>query len=310
MKMPPESSPAPCRRDIPRARASRVIFNRRVGPGWQLLRLEEPSIARASAPGQFVQIHCAETGSLDPLLRRPFSVYDVDTATGTYDVLYIVTGRGTRWMAALPEDGQTPGAGSVSANGVSLDVIGPFGNRFTLPGKDAVVVLVGGGVGVAPLHFLARELTASSDPAADGPNIIVCMGARTRSQLQGIEDLRRLPIRSLVATNDGSEGFHGFVTGLLEEVLDGELRHLPDRRVHVYGCGPTAMNESLRRVAVERDLECEICLESFMACGFGICFTCVVPVARKIGDEPSNRRICLEGPVFDARLIGAGLGVL
>ena len=301
--MPGETVPTFNKRTIPRTGPSKVIFNRNVGPNWFLLRLKEPQIARASAPGQFVQIGCSEPGSQDPLLRRPFSVYDVDVEAGTYDILYIVTGRGTRWMASLPQSGS-----AADGADVLVDVIGPFGNRFTPPEPDAVVLLVGGGVGVAPLYFYARELCDSA--AAKPSQVVLCMGARTAEQLQGIDDFRRLPIRCEVATNDGSEGYDGFVTGLLESLLNGDLADVQNDRVRVYGCGPTGMNEALRRVAVNRSLRCEICLESYMACGFGICFACVAPVAKELDGELYNRRVCLEGPVFDARLIGPGLGVL
>ena len=301
--MPREALPTFNKRTIPRSGPSRVIFNRNVGPNWFLLRLEEPQIARASTPGQFVQIGCSESGSLDPLLRRPFSVYDVDVEAGTYDILYIVTGRGTRWMASLPPTGSAAGGLDVF-----VDVIGPFGNRFTPPEPESVVLLVGGGVGVAPLYFLARELCDSA--AAKPSQVILCMGARTSAQLQGIEDFRQLPMRCEAATNDGSEGYSGFVTGLLESLLDGGLANIQDDRIRVYGCGPTGMNEALRSVTVERGIRCEICLESYMACGFGICFACVAPVAKELNGEIYNRRVCLEGPVFDARLIGPGLGVL
>jgi dihydroorotate dehydrogenase electron transfer subunit len=296
-----EALPEFCKRQIPRCGPSRVIFNRRVGPGWHLLRLEEESLARASQPGQFVQILCAEEGSSDPLLRRPFSVYDADPRAGTYDVLYITSGRGTRWMAALPEDGRSGGGP------VFVDVIGPFGNQFEPPAVDAAALLVGGGVGVAPLYFFARKLCASARPPQ---TILLLMGARTAAQLQGIEDFRRLPIRTEVATNDGSEGFHGLVTGLLEHVLDREPDYRKDKaRIRIYGCGPTAMNEALRALSAARGLACEICLEAYMACGFGICFACVVPIRKRLDGPIYNRRICLEGPVFDSRLIAPGTGM-
>ncbi len=293
-----EALPEYSKRAVPRAGRSRVVFNRNVGPGWYLLRLEEPSIARESEPGRFVQILCAEPGALDPLLRRPFSVYDADPDAGTYDILYIVTGRGTRWMASLPGDGR-----DAAGRDVTVDVIGPFGNRFTTPEPRTTAVLVAGGVGVAPLYFFARELCERPDR----PEIILCMGARSSPQLQGIDEFRALPIRCEVATDDGSEGFHGVVTALLDRLLDTDLAGVGDR-LRVFGCGPTGMNESLRALAVDRGLPCEICLESYMACGFGICFACVAPIAKKVGGELYNRRTCLEGPVFDARLIGAGLG--
>lgn len=290
-----EGLAAPGPRLVPPAGKSRLVSNRRVGPGWFVLRIEEPSIARAAAPGQFVEILASDPRALDPLLRRPMSIYCADAAAGTYDILYNAVGRGTRWLAALPAE-PPPGPP------LEIDVIGPFGNRFTPPGPDDLSYLVGGGVGVAPLYFLAREVCARPSP----PQITLCMGARTASLLQGIEDFRALPIRTEAATDDGSAGRKGFVTELCSELLEALPRKLGPR-VRIYGCGPTGMNEALRRVAVERGLWCEICLEAIMACGFGICFGCVAPIRKELGGPFYNRRICWEGPVFDARLLREGL---
>lgn len=293
--MSQEGLPTISKLTIPETGPSRVLFNRSVGPGWHLLRLEEPNIAKTSRPGQFVQILCSEANSFDPLLRRPFSVYDVDPQKGTYDILYVVTGRGTDWMSLLSGEGEES----------FVDVIGPFGNRLTAPASEDTVILVAGGVGVAPMYFFARELCQSTQKPEQ---IILCMGARGAAQLQGIDDFRQLPIRCEVSTNDGSEGFQGFVTNMLAEMLNGELSGVDPKRLKIYGCGPTGMNDSLRQLSVERKLWCEICLEARMACGFGICFACVVPIRKEIDGPLYNRRICLEGCVFDARLLGEGLG--
>ena len=275
---------------------SEVVYNRRIGPGWYVLRLREESISRRSEPGMFVQVLCSEGEAFDPFLRRPFSVYSTDEENGTYDILYTTVGRGTRWMAALP-DPETSGSGEPPA---IVDVLGPLGNTFTMPGKDESVYLVGGGVGVAPLYFLALRLLELPDP----PDIHFCMGARTGKFLQGIEDFRQLPIHTHVATNDGSEGFHGFVTDLFLDLWkEGEGAG----KARVYGCGPQGMNESLRNLSVDNDLTCEICLESIMACGFGICFGCVAPIRKDPASDFINRRICCEGPVFDSNLLCPGI---
>ena len=290
-----EDSHAPC--DVIAPAPSRVLSNRCVGPGWFVLRLREESIARRSQPGMFVQVACNEGESFDPLLRRPFSVYTVDRDAGTYDILYTCVGRGTRWMSQLPD----PSSGDSSTEAIDVDVLGPLGVPFTLPDSRDVddVFLIGGGVGVAPLYFLAQEILRQ--PSA--PRITFCMGARNESLLAGVDDFRGLPIRTEVATDDGSAGFHGRVTEHLLELLGA----VDSRRLRVYGCGPQGMNESLRSIAVERDLPTEICLESVMACGFGICFGCVAPIRRQPGGEFENRRICWEGPVFDARLLREGI---
>lgn len=282
-----------CRPTLEAVRPSRLVANRPVGPGWYVLRLAEPAIARAARPGMFVQVLCRDGTSQDPLLRRPFSVYDTDPDAGTYDILYTAVGRGTRWLASLPAD---PGSRETR-----IDVEGPFGNRFTAPQAGEDVYLVGGGVGVAPLYLLAREVVAGPGPH---PTITLCMGARTRAQLQGLEEFRALPIRCEVSTDDGSEGFHGRVTGLLERLLEAPG---DTGRIRIYGCGPQGMNEALRELATRRGLWCEICLESLMACGFGVCFACVLPIRKELGSDYYNRRTCVEGPVFDARLLHPGI---
>jgi len=130
------------------------------------------------------------------------------------------------------------------------------------------------------------------------------MGARSSSLLKGLEDFRQLPLRAQAATDDGSEGYSGRVTELLGKLLDDE-KDLS--KVRLYGCGPQGMNDSLRELALQRGVACEICLESLMACGFGICFGCVAPIRREANGEFYNRRICWEGPVFDARLLHPGI---
>ena len=291
---------------------SRVVLNRNVGPGWYLLRLYEPQIARAARPGQFVQVRCHAGENHDPILRRPFSIYAVDREAGTYDILYVTVGRGTRWMASVGEPPATAldaiVADAATEAAATVDVEGPFGNTFSAPNSSDAVYLIAGGVGVAPLYFFALELLAQAKP----PAITLCMGARTREQLQGIEEFRALPIRCETATDDGSEGFHGRVTELLTETLEeAQAVATPGdastARIRLYGCGPQGMNESLRKLATARGLPCEICLESLMACGFGICFGCVAPIRKTVDGEYFNRRICWEGPVFDARLLCEGI---
>jgi dihydroorotate dehydrogenase electron transfer subunit len=295
------SAPTCEQREYLAPKPSEIVSNRRIGPGWYVLRLREPTIARLSQPGMFVQVLCAEDGAVDPLLRRPFSVYCVDEKDGTYDILYTTVGRGTRWMAAL-QGSET--ADSTTEETGHVDVLGPLGNTFRAPLEGDHIYLVGGGVGVAPLYFLALRLLASPNP----PSITFCMGARTSDFLQGIEDFRSLPIRTEVATDDGSEGFRGRVTGLFTDLLQTRSREGADpESAQIYGCGPQGMNEALRSLAVEHGLRCQICLESLMGCGFGICFGCVAPIRSEVGGEYTNRRICWEGPVFDASLLSPGI---
>lgn len=239
----------------------------------------DPGVVR---PGQFW--HIAPAGeSLDPLLRRPFSVYDVLEKEGLLKILFRMVGRGTRALGALP-----PGS--------TLSMLGPLGNGFTLPaGNEGWVLLVGGGAGAAPLYYLTRKLIKS------GPAVTVLLGARTAGELVTHPALARLPVNTDVATDDGSAGHHGLVTELLREHL--HRKPLPRE---IFCCGPLAMTEKVLKIARKNNLPVQASLEKHMACGIGACMGCVYPAPLPAGPEPAQsyhryRRLCLDGPVVTYR---------
>ncbi|MGE3166665.1 MAG: dihydroorotate dehydrogenase electron transfer subunit [Planctomycetota bacterium] len=258
-----------------------VIQNVDLGEGWRHLEVDAPELAPRCRAGQFVQVRVGEGD--DPLVRRPFSVYDVGPAPGAQarrlSVLYQVVGPGTRWMARL-------------SPGDPVDLLGPLGNpfpQFDLP-PDGRLILIGGGIGVAPLFFYCRELLAERR----GLDVHVLIGARRRSLLVSEPRFREHGFPLAVATNDGSSGHHGTVIELLEAVTRG----LEPRQVAGVGCGPHAMNMALREFAVRRDFDLWIALDNYMPCGFGACFGCVIP-----SPGGGYRRVCVDGPAFPAREI-------
>ncbi|MBN1420348.1 MAG: dihydroorotate dehydrogenase electron transfer subunit [Planctomycetes bacterium] len=258
-----------------------VLTNRAIDAEHGIIELRDDGIACGSAPGRFIEILCAD--GLDPLLRRPFSIFDADPASGTFAVLYRVVGPGTRFLAA-----RRPGD--------RVDVLGPLGRGFDVErARAGRAVLVAGGVGLAPIAYLARAL-----PETDPPHRAVLLyGAATRDRLVCLDALARLPVELRIATDDGSAGERGRVT----ELLAGEI----DRGGGaVFACGPSGMNEAVRIFAVGRGIPCQISLEPYMACGYGACYGCVVPVRAPRG-EIRNVRVCVEGPVFEAETLGGEL---
>ncbi|MHC4829552.1 MAG: dihydroorotate dehydrogenase electron transfer subunit, partial [Planctomycetota bacterium] len=227
------------------------------------------------APGQFVQAH-AFSGH-DPLLRRPLAPFDVqNTAKGTrVDLMIGVMGRGTRSLAALRA-------------GDTISILGPLGNPFTQ--TAGAVIAVAGGVGLAPFFHLVRQ----ARDAGDLERFEIILGARSAARLAGQPELDELGVTVHLATDDGSAGFHGNAVACLDARLDAGP--VPTA---LLGCGPEPMLVALASLAKRRGLACEVSLERRMACGFGVCYTCVCPM-RSPNGEVHNVRTCLEGPVVDA----------
>lgn len=233
------------------------------------LSVEAPEVGRAARPGQFVMVKVSDGPT--PLLRRPLSIHDAD-ATG-FELFFKVAGLGTDIL-------------SRKKPGDSLDLIGPLGKGFTvseaMKGKRAF--LVGGGRGIAPLCFLAREL------GAVGARTTVFYGGRRLADVPLRDKFEKAGFELLCSTDDGSYGFAGRVTELVSREL---TRSIPD---FIYACGPDAMMKALAALAAKHGVPSELSLESVMGCGIGACWGCVHRIKNETGDGWT--KICEEGPVF------------
>jgi len=247
---------------------STVTLREALTPEVIRLTLLAPKIAASALPGQFVMVRVGE--GLDPLLRRPFSIHRVN-ADGTLSLLFKVIGKGTRLLAGITA-------------GATVDLIGPLGNGFNLdpPGSFC---MIGGGMGIAPLYFLAQKFRQTE---YRGNNQPVLLGAQTQAELLLLaEEFSELGYSVLTATDDGSLGHQGFVTELLDEIL------LQVKQV--YACGPIPM---MRKVALKcRDagVSCQVSLETHMACGLGACLGCTFPAS-----GGGYKHVCKDGPVLSA----------
>jgi dihydroorotate dehydrogenase electron transfer subunit len=247
-----------------------IIRTERRGPSTFLVELNSPEIAGEASPGQFVQVRIS--GGTDPFLRRTFSLCGADPGKGMIRLLVDVVGMGTRLLCDAPL-------------GRTLDIIGPLGTGFDLRfGNLGRCVLVAGGVGVAPLFFLAERLGKEGSRP-----ITFLMGARTDTHLAILEDMLCPEVTVTCATDDGSAGFHGLVTGLLEEQMAALNPGV------IYTCGPHPMMRSVAGIAARAGIPCQVSLEERMACGIGACLGCAARLA-----DGSMVRSCTEGPVFDA----------
>jgi dihydroorotate dehydrogenase electron transfer subunit len=287
-----------------------VIENVPIARDTYRLRLAEPRLGSLIKPGQFVMIRPGAEGANDPLLGRPLALYDVlrnpSGKATSIDVVYLVVGRGT---AALAQ--RKPGE--------RLAIWGPLGNGFGPPPVGDVVFIAGGigqtpflalgrwwlgkarygeGEGTVPVHADTKASAAAGgmEPASQtvARSATLLYGVRTASLLAGVDDFRSAGIEVELATDDGSVGHHGFATELLARRIEQGKRP-----ALVVGCGPPAMLAALARLVERHKLACEISLENHMACGFGACFSCVVPVRQENGST-DLRRVCIDGPVIAA----------
>lgn len=250
-----------------------ILEVRRAG-SYYVMSLTAPGISETARPGHFVTVGIGgEETSM--VLRRAFAIHQVQSRGvfgGTLDIVVSVHGKGTQWL--VDRRRHDP-----------IDVVGPLGRPFVLPKEAVSTVLVGGGYGSAPLFMLAEQLRER------GCRVDVILGASTEEKMYGALDLKRLASTLTITTDDGSLGQRGRVTDLLPAVMDAN-----DAPV-VYACGPMAMLQRVAQIAASRQAYSQCAVEEAMACGIGVCMTCVLPV---IGEDGVTRmlRSCTEGPVF------------
>lgn len=254
---------------------SAVISKEKLSEKIFKLTLSSLLISKKAKPGNFVHIKVSLNHY--PLLRRALSIHSIDESNENFDVLFKVVGKGTRLL-------------SEKSPGNAVDILGLIGNSFSLPKKDKTVMLVAGGMGIAPLWFLFTKLIKK----VDKKRLSFFLGARTKNELLYCEKLKNLGGNLIVTTDDGSFGIRGLITeSFLEEI---KKRRKESKKLMVYSCGPQEMLKEMSEISKEYDLPCQISLEGSMACGVGACWGCAVKL-----ESGGYKRVCVDGPVFDAR---------
>ncbi len=247
-----------------------ILRNTRLQGSYYRVDVQAPGIAPQVRPGQFV--HVQLPAFEHRVLRRPFSVFNVEPAAGTLSIIYKIVGEGTGHLADL-------------GPGVSLDLLGPLGNGYADPPPGSRPIVVAGGYGCAATYLFVRRRSVPC---------LVCLGGRSAEDLLLVDEFGALGAEVRLATDDGTCGQRGVVTDLLEEAL------LQTPQPWVVACGPNPMLKAVCRIVTARGLDAEISLDHAMCCGVGACFACVVKLKADNADGWEYVRTCRSGPVFPA----------
>ena len=254
---------------MPQLTRAEVTAVKRLTSGRVELTLRCESLVGLAQPGQFVQV--AVGRELDPLLRRPYGFGPLFPEQATFKLYVKAAGRGSELLCAVEP-------------GDELDCLGPLGKPFPLPEQGQRACLVGGGTGLAPMVCLAQKLSK------EGISALLLLGASCCDELTGLEDVVEASLEYACATEDGSLGAQGFVTELLGVAEPADV---------YYACGPVGMMRAVARFAAEAGKPCWVSLEARMACGYGVCASCAVPIGSPGAWE--YRKACKDGPVFSAQ---------
>ncbi|MEW6171083.1 MAG: dihydroorotate dehydrogenase electron transfer subunit [Candidatus Omnitrophota bacterium] len=258
----------------------KIVSNSKIKNNYFKMVLEPKNISINAKPGQFLELMVSD--QFDPLLRRPFSIHRIENKKIT--ILYEVLGRGTQILLQRK-------------SGEYLDVIGPLGNGFNIESKiknqKSKIILVAGGMGVAPLVFLAERL-AKLKTQNSKLKTLVLIGAKTKNHLLCEKEFKNFGCEVQISTDDGSMGFKGKATDLLKNLLRATS---DERRTTVFACGPKPMLKEIAIISEKYDIKAQISLEAYMACGFGACLGCVAKT------REGYKMVCSDGPVFEAKEI-------
>jgi len=261
---------------------AKILSNTEVAPCHFLMTLAVSRVFGQARPGQFVMLRPAGRGF--PFLGRPLGIYSL-AEEGDHvriEILYRAAGKGTRVISSLCE-------------GDAIEILGPLGNRFELKQGMKTAVFVAGGIGIAPLAFLAEHLFRDASPPGK-PKMVLYIGAQCSEGLLGVDRMKSFGVEVRVATDDGSAGHRGLVTELF--AMD-----LPSFKAstEVFVCGPNPMLKRMSELVEGHPIPCQVLMEERMACGMGACLGCTIEVRTPSGIQ--YRQVCSDGPVFDLRSI-------
>lgn len=236
--------------------------------------VKAPSIVKEAKPGNFIEIRV--TDQLDPFLRRPISIYNLDRENGILEFIFQVKGKGTELLAKREE-------------GKTIDIIGPIGYGTFKYDDYENIAIIGGGIGVFPLYELAKCAKA------DHKNVTTYLGFRNKDFVVLEEEFRKVSNELVLTTDDGSYAEKGFAINYLEKDIEA------GKVDAIYACGPLPMLKAVQKLAIEKEIPCQISLEEKMACGLGVCLGCAVKTAKSPKDAPEYWHVCKAGPVFNAK---------
>ena len=236
--------------------------------------VEAPEIVKDAKQGQFIEIRVSD--NVEPFLRRPISIHNMDKENGILEFIFQVKGKGTKILSQKEE-------------GDFIDIIGPLGHGTFEYNNFQNIAIIGGGIGVFPLYELAKNAKN------DGKNVNIYLGFRNKDFVVLEDEFKELANELILTTDDGSYSEKGFAIDFLKkDVEDGKIDC-------IFACGPLPMLKAVRNYAIEKNIPCQISLEEKMGCGLGVCLGCAVKTAESSSEKPEYVHVCKAGPVFEAK---------
>lgn len=236
--------------------------------------VEAKEIVENAKPGHFIEVRVLD--NIEPLLRRPISIYNIEKETGILEFIFQVKGKGTEILAKREI-------------GEDLDIIGPLGyGTFDIKDYENAAI-IGGGIGTFPLYELAKELKQDTNSSVN-----IYLGFRSKNYVVLEEEFKSVSDKLLITTDDGTYGISGYAINELKKDIETE------KIDKIFACGPLPMLKAVQALAKEKNIPCQISLEEKMACGLGVCLGCAVKTAKSPVDAPEYWHVCKAGPVFNS----------
>ena len=259
---------------MPEVVKAKLIEKEYLKPDIVRFKVEAKSIVETAKPGNFLEIRVSETTV--PFLRRPISIYNLNKDEGTLEFIFQIKGEGTKLLSKKEE-------------GDLIDIIGPLGmGTFKISNYENIAI-IGGGIGVFPLYELSKEAKK------DGREVNIYLGFRNKDYVLLEQEFKDVSDKLIITTDDGTYGIKGFAINELEKDLENKKIDC------IYACGPLPMLRAVKKIALEKDIQCQISLEERMGCGIGVCLGCAVKTARSSKENPQYFHVCKGGPVFRAK---------
>lgn len=237
--------------------------------------LKANEITKTAKPGHFIEIRV--TDNVEPLLRRPISIYNIEKEEGILEVIFQVKGKGTTILANRKE-------------GEEIDILGPLGYGTFNVKQEGEVAIIGGGIGVFPLYELAKQTKQYKNTKVN-----TYLGFRSKDYVVLEEEFKNVSDKLIITTDDGSYKEAGFAINKLKEDIEKTKPSM------IYACGPLPMLKAVQTLSIEKNIPCQISLEEKMGCGLGACLGCAVKTANSPDDAPQYWHVCKAGPVFNAK---------
>lgn len=255
---------------------AKLVKKEKLIEGLYKFSVKAKEIVDLTKPGNFIEIRINE--NLDPFLRRPISIYNLDKENGILEFIFQVKGKGTEIL-------------SKKAEGDFIDIIGPLGNgTFKIENKKKIAI-IGGGIGIFPLYEIAKEASIL------GVKVHTFLGFRNKELVTLEKEFEEVSTNLTITTDDGSYGEKGFAINFLNNDIEKENYDC------IYACGPLPMLKAVKKLSEEKGIQCQISLEEKMGCGLGVCLGCAVKTAASPKDAPEYVHVCKAGPVFDSRIV-------